>query len=109
MRNQVFLIKAAGWMVKPLTELGKAKEGRGLETFQKQKWRVRRLLSSTSHPEGLEYKQTSCLHHSKWGSLHSETSRTPQTLDAMMMSEGTGDMGDQLIPGHEPLEHGGAW
>lgn len=50
-----------------------------------------------------------CLHHSKWGALHSETSWTPQMLDAIMMSEGTGDMGDQLIPGHEPLEHGGAW
>lgn len=67
-------------------------------------------MSSTSHPEGPEYKRTSCLCHSKWGALLSEASQPPQTLEAMlMMSEGTGDVGDQLIPGQEPLEQGGGW
>lgn len=105
----MFLIKAAGWMLKPLTELGKAKEERGIETFQKQKRGVRSRLSCTSNPEEQECKRTSCLHHSKWGALHSEASWTTQRLNAMMMSEGPEDVGDQFIPGHEPLEHGGWW
>lgn len=105
----IFLIKAAGWVTKPLTELGKAKEGRGIETFQKQKRGVKRSLISTSHPKELECKRTSSLHHSQWGALRSEVSQPLQALDTMMRSGGTGDVGDQLTPGHKPLEHRRGW
>lgn len=59
--------------------------------------------------EGPECKITSHLYHSKWGSLCSEASRAPQRLEAMMMSVGTEDVGDQPIPDHKTLEHGGRW
>lgn len=94
----IFLIKVAGWIAKPLTELGKAKEGRGIETFQKKKRGVKRSLSSMSHPKELECKRTSSLHHSPWGALHSEAGQPPQAPDTMMRSGGTADVGDQLIP-----------
>lgn len=89
-----------------MTELEKAKEGRGIETFQKQKRGVKRSLISTSHPKELECKRTSSLHHSQWGALRSEVSQPLRALDNMMRSGGTGDVGNSSRQATSPWSIG---